>query len=275
MDLYPLNQPIRLSTEVKTVAGVLADPTALVLSYVLAVPGSVVVTKNWPSPADITKDATGQFHYDVAGLTAAGQYRYTWTSTGSNAGSKMDVFDVFDPATYPRLVSLADARTFCRLRGTDDDALLDRMIGWASGRILAEVQAVRATVTEVVTVGPDGSFTLCKTPVASVTSMTALSAVQPAPDVTKLVVTSPVGGVVEPVGTSARGSYTVVYTAGYAEIPPGVDGACQALIQHWWNQSQAHGSSTYGDSGFVPDFRDLPNAVRNKLGVVPVLPGVA
>ena len=273
-DLYPVNQPIRLSTTVRDVLGALVDPTALVLSYVNAAPGSVAVTKNWPAPAEITKDGTGLFHYDAAGIAVVGRYRITWTATGTNAGVDSDVFDVFDPATFPRLVSFADAKSFLRLQGTADDALLDRMVGWASARILVEVQAYPATKTEVVTVGSDGSFVLSHTPVTAVASMTRLSSLQPAPDVTKLVVSSPAGGVVEPMGTQAWGSYTVVYTAGYAEVPPGVDGACLQLLQHWWNQSQAHGSSTYGDAGFVPDFRDLPNSVRSKLAVVPILPGV-
>jgi hypothetical protein len=277
-DLYPLGQPVTLTTSVSSgTPAVATDPTALTLTVALA--GGVTVVKHWPTPAEIVRDQVGEFHYDLT-PSAAGHYVTYWTTTGTAAGVSpySTVFDVFDPATVPRLVSLTDARTFLPLRATTDAdqiALLDRIIGWASARILIEVQAFPAAITEVVAVAAGGCFVLSRCPVVSVTSMTPLSSYWPAVDVTKLVVTSPAGGVVESVGVAPAGTYTVVYQAGYPSVPPGVDGACLQLVQHWWNQSQAHGSATYGDSGFVPDFRELPNSVRSKLGVVPLLPGIA
>lgn len=268
-DLYATGQPVRLSTIVQDITGVAADPTALVLTYGLE--GAAAATKNWPTPADITRDSAGHFHYDVPALATAGHYRYLWTATGTAAGQRGDVFDVFNPATYPRLVSFADAKSFLRVTGTADDALLDRMIGWASARILREVQAGIATVTDRVTV--DGwVFTLPTVPVQTVTAITAVTTTTRAVDVSALSVQSRLGGVVQSYPTWLSGIYDVTYTAGTTGTPAGVDGATLTLIRHWWNQSQAHGSATYGDTGFVPDFKGLPNAVLNMLAATPPPP---
>lgn len=266
MDLYPIAQPIRLSTTVRNIAGTETDPTALTLTIYL--PDGTTVVKQWPTPAEITHDSTGNFHYDYTSA-AAGHYRPVWTATGTAAGVDSDVFDVFDPAAYPRLVSVADAKVFCRGRGTSDDALLDRMIGWASARILIEVVAYRSTYTQRVT-ARQGRLTLSRVPVAEVTAVTSVNASATALTAGDLVVTNPLHGIVQAdAGACPAGVYDVTYTAGYDEVPPGVDGACLQLIQHWWNQSQAHGSATYGDGGFVPDFAGLPQAVLNKLDAAP------
>jgi hypothetical protein len=261
--LYPLGQPVRLSTTVKNSSETLADPGGISLTL-YGPDGTVVQTYSSP-----THDGTGLYHQDIptTDLADAGHYRYVWTATGSNAGVDMDVFDVFDPAAYPRLVSFADAKSFLRLQGTGDDALLDRIIGWASARIGIEVTPYKQAFTRTITVrGGDPFFTLPDRPVRSVTSMTPVSPFSPAVDVANVWVANPNGGRVETTAHLA-GTYTVVYQAGPDEVQPGVDGACLELIQHWWNQSQAHGSSTYGDTGFVPDFRDLPNTVKNMLAV--------
>jgi len=276
MPLYSTGQPFTLSTTITNVAtGLPADPTALVLTYASVAPGSATVTKNWPTPAEITRDGLGLFHYEVPAVQAAGHYRNTWTSTGANAGQRTEVFDVFDPTTYPRIVSFADAKAFLRLTGTADDALLDRMIGWASARILREVVAYNSTYTQIVT-ARGGALVLSRCPVRSVTAVTGLETWAALVTVADLFVKNPTAGLVaSKSGQSVRGTYEVTYTAGYDEVPAGVDGACLLLIRHWWNQSQAHGSATYGDAGFIPDFAGLPNTVKNMVAVVPKMPLIA
>jgi len=273
-DLYATGQPIRLSTVVEDISGTATDPTTLTLSWQLA-GSATVTTKTWPSPAELTKDSTGHFHYDLPGTLAAGHYRYKWVSTGTAAGVGPNpgpgVFDVQDPFGdgHVRLVSLADAKAFLRLSGTVDDALLDRIVGWASARIMREVVAVPITVTETVT-ACDGRLNLSRVPVRSVSAVTPLDTWAPTVTVSALVVENPLYGMVRPsTGVRPCGTYTVTYSAGWDEIPPGVDGAVMQLVQHWWNLSQAHGSATYGDAGFVPDFAELPNSVRNMLRSAP------
>lgn len=65
------------------------DPTAIVLT--IKEPDGVVVTKDWPTPADITKDATGKFHYDFA-ITKAGRHVVNWLGTGAVATASEDEF---------------------------------------------------------------------------------------------------------------------------------------------------------------------------------------
>ncbi len=274
MPLYATAQPFTLSTTVTNVStGLLADPGALLLTYVNVVAGSTPVVKNWPTPAEIVKDNVGSFHYDAAAVGTAGHYRVTWVSTGANAGEKYDVFDAFDPAAYPRLVSFADAKTFLRLIGTADDPLLDRMIGWASARIQMEVVGYQQTFTDTVR-ARGGSLHLPHTPVQTVTAISQLDQFGTGAIASDLYAAVPSQGLVKSAsGQWITGVYAVIYTAGPAQLTPGVDGACLALIQHWWNQSQAHGSATYGDQGFIPDFKGLPYTVTNKLAVAarPVL----
>jgi hypothetical protein len=269
MDFYPLGQPVRIPITVKDAAGLPADAGAVTLR--LYKDGALVQTYAAPS-----HDGVGLYHQDVpvTDLATAGQYRQIPTATGANAGVDFDVFTVFDPATYPRLVSFADAKEFLGVTGTAKDAILDRIIGWASARIIREVQAVTATVTERVTVAA-GGFVLPITPVQTITAITAVTPYSPAIAVANAYVTNSLGGTVELYSTAAWGVYDVTYTVGYSEVPPGVNGACESLIRHWWNQSQAHGSATYGDAGFVPDFADLPNVVKNMLRSVPRVSGVA
>jgi hypothetical protein len=265
----PLGQPVTVTTTVSTAAGVPADAGAIAVS--LYGPDGVLV-QTYSSPAH---DGPGLYHQDIAAssLTVAGHYRYDWVATGANAGVRSDVLDVFDPAAYPRLVSLADAKTFCQTIGTAGDALLDRMIGWASARILIEVVAYSTSYTQRVR-ARQGRFVLSRVPVREVTAVTALNVGAPAVDPADLIVANPAHGLVVPdVGIGPNGLYDVTYTAGYDEVPSGVDGACLQLVLHWWNQSQSHGSATYGDGGFVADFADLPHSVTNKLAVAapPVL----
>ncbi len=272
-DLYSTGQPIRLSTTVRDIAGTVTDPTALTLTY--GPQGGSPATKHWPSPAEVTRDSAGVFHCDIAATLGAGHYLYRWTATGTAAGEDFDVFDVFDPATYPRIVSFGDAKAFLGLTGTSGDDLLDRITGWASARILREYQATQSTVTERVELGPAG-FVLSATPARAVTTVTAVTPYAPVIAAADVYVTNQLAGTVALVTAVAWGGvYDVTYTAGSDEVPPAVSGACESLIRHWWNQSQAHGSATYGDTGFVPDFKGLPNVVRNMLASVPRVSGIA
>lgn len=274
MPLYATAQPFTLSTTVTNVStGLLADPGALVLTYVNVAPGSSPVVKNWPTPAEITRDNLGLFHYDAPALGTAGHYRVTWVTTGLNAGEKYEVFDVFDPAAYPRIASLADAKTYVKLLGTADDALLDRMVGWASARILREVDAYPQTFSQTVTLRGRSQFLVAHLPVQSVTSLTSVGQSPTAVDAANVWVENPEAGIIG-CAYGLSGTYRITYVAGHLQVPAGVDGATLALVQHWWNQSQAHGSATYGEAGFVPDFSDLPNAVKNRLAGL-VMPGIA
>ena len=84
-----IGDSIRLNGTFTDIAGADADPTAIVLT--VKEPDGVVVTKNWPTPADITTDATGRFHFDFA-ITKAGRHVVNWTGTGVVATASEDEF---------------------------------------------------------------------------------------------------------------------------------------------------------------------------------------
>ena len=77
-----IGDTIRLNATFTNIAGDNTDPTAIVLT--IREPDGVLVTKNWPTPADITKDATGKFHFDFA-ITKAGRHIDDWEGTGAVA----------------------------------------------------------------------------------------------------------------------------------------------------------------------------------------------
>jgi hypothetical protein len=276
VDLYPLGVSVVIPIDVTDPdtgdpADTTPDPT-LTLIHPDGTPESLAITDH---------PATGSYLWEIpaATLDAAGTWRVLPVVTGANASTDFEVFTVFDPDTYPRLVSFADAKVVVKALGDQDDPLLDRMIGWASARILMEVQAYRQSFTQVVNVrGGDCFFKLSHTPVRSITSITALgSYTYSPPAVSTLVPTIPNAGHVEATSGGLWGTYEVVYEAGTDEVPPGVDGACLALLQHWWGQIVSRRSQSYGGgpAGAMPDFRGLPNTVRNLLDTVSAPWGMA
>lgn len=65
------------------------DPTAIVLT--IKEPDGVIVTKDWPTPVDITRDDPGKFHFDFP-ITKAGRHIVNWTGTGAVATAPDEEF---------------------------------------------------------------------------------------------------------------------------------------------------------------------------------------
>ncbi len=79
-DTFDVGDIRRLTATYTDFAAAVADPTAIVLT--IREPDGVLVTKDWPAPADITKDSTGVFHYDFT-IAKEGRHVVNWTSTGA------------------------------------------------------------------------------------------------------------------------------------------------------------------------------------------------
>ena len=84
-----IGDSIRLNATFTNIAGADTDPTAIVLT--IREPDGVLVTKDYPTPADITKDATGKFHFDFA-ITKAGRHIVNWEGTGAVATAEETEF---------------------------------------------------------------------------------------------------------------------------------------------------------------------------------------
>lgn len=67
---------------------VAVDPTTVALS--VKAPNGTVTTYTY-ALAEIIKDSTGNYHKDLP-ISAAGTYRYRWTSTGTGQASEESWF---------------------------------------------------------------------------------------------------------------------------------------------------------------------------------------
>lgn len=85
---YDVGDLKRCSCAFTSIAGAATDPTAVVL--VIREPDGTEITKSYPTPSDITKDSTGNYHYDFA-ITKAGRHVERWVGTGAVAvGEKIE-----------------------------------------------------------------------------------------------------------------------------------------------------------------------------------------
>lgn len=82
---FDIGDVVRLSLAL-TVSGVATDPS--VVSLVVLAPTGTSTTYTIPP---IVRDSTGAYHYDLA-VSAAGQWFYRWTSTGTAAASEESSF---------------------------------------------------------------------------------------------------------------------------------------------------------------------------------------
>lgn len=218
----------RLSTTVKDVSGVLADPGALTLK--VRDPAGAVVPHNWPS-GDLVRDGLGLFHYDLAGLTTLGRYTYKWSSTGANTGVSQNLrfFDLVDEWT-PLLLTIEDARS--QLNVSVGDADLERYVDSAVEQVENRVgPVVPRTVTSTAKLarGPGGERLLIL-PHQHIVSVT--SATQDGAAVSVAGWTVEHGIVTLPTGTYLTGTVKVTYVAGFDPIPESLREAAALRAQH-------------------------------------------
>lgn len=275
MSRYPLGAPIRLSTEVRDIAGVLANAGALTLT--LLKPDGTTL----PPYSSPTNDSTGKYHQDVpaADLTLAGHWQYKWVSTGANAGVSSGSFDVYDPFDS-ELLSLDDAKQHLNIPAatTTYDAELEVYVAATTGSVEGIIGPVgRRTVTE--TVYPSsGVLLLSTTPVLSLTSVTPYAGT--ALTVGSLVL-SPNSGVVYPgtYGSFWASSYVVVYTVGRASVPAEVNLAARIILAHLWETQRGPAElplAAPDEGGLVAGFGfAIPNRAKELLAAYRLAPAVA
>jgi hypothetical protein len=79
---YTIGDQSRLSAAFATAAGAAVDPTVVTLKIKAPPPTSTVTTHVYGTDANVIKDSTGNYHYDVT-LSQSGTYRYRWEGTGA------------------------------------------------------------------------------------------------------------------------------------------------------------------------------------------------
>jgi uncharacterized phiE125 gp8 family phage protein len=200
----------------------------------------------------------------------AGLHFARWVFTGTNASAPpIDAFYV-DPQTLAPLVSLAEARSQCRIATTDDDPILQRLCRVASDTC---EQYTRVWRRQTISVTKDGGshFLRLRAPIISVTTVVENGAT----------VTSGGYTIDADRGWLLRGSETapwcwaqgranidVTYVAGQSDgiVPDPIRQGVLLLVEHLWNTQRGGGGlprNEGADFAMPPGFT-LPNAVREE-----------
>ena len=86
---YDIGDLRTLSVIFTVVGGSETNPTSLVLT--VKEPDGTIVAKLWPTPAEVTNDAPGKFHFDFP-ITKAGRHIVNWTGVGAVATASENEF---------------------------------------------------------------------------------------------------------------------------------------------------------------------------------------
>lgn len=229
MNIYDVGDLVVLELPL-TVNGVLTDPTTLILT--ITPPSGAVITKQWPTPADITRVGAGSFRYDYSPLVV-GLYAYEWRGTGAAQADERGYFEV-RPAyvldTPPRFCSIGDLQDFLQLSISNDNAAL-RAIEGASAAIQNYChQMIRAVPNDVVTLRSRGQLVLVlpEQPVTAVASVVENGTTL----VNETDYTWSADGLLYRwsgawrLSNSVWGTVVVTYSHGYATIPQPVREVC-------------------------------------------------
>jgi len=88
-NFYDRGDVVRLTANFTNLAGSAADPSSVTLR--IKQPDNSVVTYNFPGT--LTKDSTGQYHYDFA-ITESGDIYYRFEGTGDVQAAGENLFHV-------------------------------------------------------------------------------------------------------------------------------------------------------------------------------------
>lgn len=278
MARYSLGQPVRLSTTVTTIAGVLANPGAITLT--ITRPDATQVVYSAP-----VNDGPGLYHQDspVTDLGQVGHYQYLWTSTGLNAGESFGDFDVFNAATDTAVLPLQDAKAMLNIpqATTTSDAELQAFIAtiesslesFTGGPLITRtVSNERAVLTANFTI-----LQIRQRPLVSVTSIVSASSGLPLDISAGLDLDTNAGIIRRQLGWPFYGPYfqwlpamLVTYTAGWGTaVPPAFNVAARIILAHLWQtQRGATTGSLMGgeETVLVPGFGfAIPNRAAELL----------
>lgn len=236
---FQLNGIAPLAIQIKDSSGALADATTVTLT--LTRPDGTTETPTVLHPS------TGVYRVDYVPLQA-GYYTLTWTATGSNAGVFTDSFEANDAQSLP-IVSLADLRRHMNwdtgVKGTEDDDELLELAGSATDIIQDNIGRPirRMTVTEEYSDGTTGKLLLRQVPCPCISctpnrvlTITSVSKNGSPLGASAYSLNASTG--ILTCAASAGSTVSVVYVAGYKNIPSWASMAVKRLTEHLWTRSQ-------------------------------------
>lgn len=228
--MIEIGDVLQLETKTRDAAGALADGGAV----------TAVVTL----PTGATVNVTGQIvHTPGTGIylvnyttTVEGPHAVTWIVTGTNAGTYGEMFYVTGTAQALGIVSLSEVKNHLRINRTQDDEKLRDLIAEASD-ICESSEGTGITWRRTVVIGelhtPDdnGSITLDRTPVTSLTAITiGGQAVSVADFDVSAGILYPAAGYFT--SSSRRNTVVVDYVAGGGPIPARVRGGVLEMVRY-------------------------------------------
>lgn len=172
MNVYDVGDLVVLELPL-TVDGVLTDPTALTLR--ITPPSGAAVTKQWPSPLEITRVSVGSFRYNYSPLLS-GLYAYEWSGTGAATADERGYFEVrpgYVQGQPDRLCSVGDLEDFLQLDISNTPAALRAIEGATVAIQNYTRQRLVAVAGDVVTLRTRGQSVLIlpEQPVTAVASV--------------------------------------------------------------------------------------------------------
>ncbi|MFD7093394.1 hypothetical protein [Streptomyces xanthophaeus] len=246
---FDLGDTVRLQAECLSADGTLTDASSAVLTITL--PDGTTVTPPVANPPA----SVGEYAVDYPSVQA-GRHAVRWLFTSPGC-AYTDVFDVRE-ATPSLILSLADARRHLQIPESDrsyDGQLREWLESVTAGVEHLAGTCSRRTVTEVHSIPAAGVSTVClrRTPVLSLTSVTAVQTGGPTYEVADLSVDGETGVVQRLDAGRLYGPLRWVYVAGRTVIPANLSAAARIILQHLW-RTQYGASRALGGLGGGEDF---------------------
>ena len=251
---------VRLELKVYDLDGALADPDDLQVT-ILAPDGTTS-----DQSANVEHPAVGVYHLDYE-PALVGNYGVYWVTTGVNAGTLEEAFNVDDLTVSPP-VSLTQVKDMLNIDADNvrDDDELRFFILAATDLVEGEVGPLtRRTVSETHN-GGRASVILRQAPVVSVTTVTengnAVNDFAVEIDTGILTKTS---GWSASVWTAGFNNIEVDYIAGRTVVPAGLQQAVLETIRHLWQTQRGTIQRRGGDDYTPGQGYSLPNRVQDFL----------
>lgn len=255
--MFDLGDVIPLSVQIKDAAGGLADGGAVTVT--ITQPDSTV-----DGPHTVASTTTGVYNYDFV-PAQAGRHTVRWISTGANASSYADIFDVAEPSRA--IISLSDAKKHLRFPDdyTVDDEELRLFIESATALIEHEVGPV-VPATHVEIVEATETIVLAKAPVLDVVSVVPTFTVPGGLDfgLPTYTLEATTGMLRQQPGCFSSWGFdygpapqvtpwlpyglrlTVTYRAGRAAVPAPLQAAARIVVENLWESRRIAGSQSPG-----------------------------
>jgi hypothetical protein len=201
--------------------------------------GTVTLTVTQPdgtsypgSPFTVVPSPTGQYDKDVLSNQAGRLVGY-WLSTGANAGSETQVFDV-RPTSDPGIISLAEAKAHLNIPAANTRSD-DEILGWIQAITPVIENRIGPVIPRTVVERVDSGYSMIlkQTPVLSVTSINPWLGYGTPYSVLNLRI-DPDTGVVENYTGFIGGPFEVTYRAGRIVTPANVIAAAKIILKHLW-----------------------------------------